>query len=758
MELLKFESRHGISNKIQLINTLIKDSISSKDYLNNTHVIEKLSEVIDRFTTHDRGHVLMSITMNKVTNLILITKVTDRESKYFPVNICFYAGLINNTIDKVVDVIVHEENYKENLHQFIREHCKKIDTQIIISSIIVDTLDGFKLNKSKIDEISKLINRESTNYLSITHPTHDLAQEISNDIIKRKKKIVDNIFEFSKDLDCPELILELSTNNNLEEKDIRIGQITKVVQIGNTRYYDLVLSRLGVGTKFIFHKRTAGVSSDEFSVVNFDKNFIGETNYNSDDIFLRIPYNLVDVGRYFIVFKRLNSQHNILVSSEERSDENYFESFKESINKYLHIACNKCVDVLKSGIKDQCKLIDYINSEQNMNKELSGVQLILKSLKKMVDEYKYLSKKEKAVGSDIFITDKISYNNSEGKIKYNNFSIAINDELIKSRLINLMSNFLLRYYRGEITEQSILDQITNDLFESLRVRLNSYIKEDQKIDIIINDKVKVKLDIKRKTTGLLTYINDIRFNKNEVITVIKEMTCYQEQENADMFIKNIGKIGLSVYIGITTGYEITANGKNQLYKFKKEKGRSNYTLILDNIDITIKGKSLISTLYSNFLEKNPRIANKISDIITESIPSTKDYIKYKLLIDSSYEAYKNKSKEFLDQKVKMTNSKYTTYINNANRKKMEAIYINGISGRNYILAYDLKESLVFIDPNVEIKDEVELFSNGKYICMVDQSNIKSNIGYDTVVSKLLALKNDSVIASKIYNLKDELND
>jgi hypothetical protein len=85
---------------------------------------------------------------------------------------------------------------------------------------------------------------------------------------------------------------------------------------------------------------------------------------------------------------------------------------------------------------------------------------------------------------------------------------------------------------------------------------------------------------------------------------------------------------------------------------------------------------------------------------------------------------------------------------------LEAVKLTGLSGNEYIVAFDSKDSFVFVGP--QKKEENEYYSDGKYICMVDQSNIKSNIGYDTVISKLMALRNDSLIAGTIYNLDEEL--
>lgn len=277
----------------------------------------------------------------------------------------------------------------------------------------------------------------------------------------------------------------------------------------------------------------------------------------------------------------------------------------------------------------------------------------------------------------------------------------------------------------------------------------------------INNSIDLKIEGKLSSNSvLLMYLNDQRFNKNEILEVIREITCYRSQQEADTFIKNIGRLGLSVYIGITSGYEVEYpktryhNKYNRIFRFRKLKGRSNYELILDNTNIPLKGKKLISILYKAFNnEYVHNFHNKIDNYIFDTCDNTGNYLQYKFLIDSSYTKFKDKAKAFLDKKVEDTQSEYVKYFNKKSRKTMEAIKVTGLSGNIYIIAYNENDSFVFLNP--VRKDDV--YEDGKYICMIDQSNIKSNIGFDTVVSKLMSLKNDSSIAHTIYNLEEELN-
>jgi histone H3/H4 len=512
----------------------------------------------------------------------------------------------------------------------------------------------------------------------------------------------------------------------------------------------------------------AGVIGDKINLSNLADIWIAETRPNSyyDDTplenFNRIPYNHIDEGRYVVGIPRASGAYDIIIAGDPRIDKDCKENLCKVLERYAETIAKNLTKLTGTTIKDNKNTMRYEDFESSVTKESQDVkplQIRLKALKKMVDEYQYIVKKQEAVGTDVKISDKVVYNHKEGKVSYNDFSIAINDEMLKGRLFQAFEKYLVTYYRGETTEETILNDILDKIFEELKARVNSFSSENTTIKIVLNECITVDLEIKTsKNKSKLLYLNGQRFNKNEVLTVLREITCYRNQEEANRFISNIGKLGLSVYIGITTGYEATIDGNKKLFRFKKLKGRSNYTLLLDTIEIGIKGKDLINTLFSQFIgDRVPDFQGKVPKLIFESVESSADYVKYKFLIDTAYEAFKARSEEFLKKKVSDVGGEFCKYFNTNGKRIMSAISLTGMSGRKYIIAYDAKNSYVFLDPQVK-QGEKNTYEEGKYVCMIDQSNIKSNIGYDTVISKLLALKNDSVIARNIYNLEEEINE
>jgi len=477
---------------------------------------------------------------------------------------------------------------------------------------------------------------------------------------------------------------------------------------------------------------------------------------------IRIPYNLIDKDRLILACRTKKFEWNIFVSPDPKVDVNYKETFEKDINDYLKRTCNKLDGTDTTYIYDEAVqgLLYYstfITNAKHSNANIKGIPLYLKAMKDMLDEYNYVIKKNKATGSDVTITDNIKYNHEKGRISYNDFSIEIDDEMLKADLYETFNAHLIKYYRNESTEQEILDNITYTVFISLQRRINNN-RSNFSITIKINDVVEINLKARKseKNGAIFYYLNNKRFNKNEIITLLREMTCYRNATEATAFISNISRLGLAVYIGITTGYEVKiSKDKNQVFKFRKLKGRANYQLILDGTDVPIKGKKLITLLYNDFIgEYVNNFKNKIPEYIYECTGSAVEYLKYKALIDSSYEAFKEKSHEFLRKKIKDMDAKETKYYNKKARKVFDAIYVEGTSKNKYIIAYDTKNSYVFMAP--EYDEAEKRYGEGKYICMIDQSNIKSNISYDTVIAKLMALKNDSSIAHTIYNLEEEL--
>ncbi|MCK9428967.1 MAG: hypothetical protein M0R17_03015 [Candidatus Omnitrophica bacterium] len=770
----EISTEYGLSN---VLNNLLNFELNSKEFLANETVVTKIGTLLDEFKKVEHSNILFSIIRNKQRQLIFILK----ENQTY---IIAKWNLIEE-IEKSIDVIIHENNNNDKLSNLIQQHrCNNFNISEIISAIVVPTLTGYSINKSQLNSLldykKEDESRNNNTYNDLIKYNENFKELVSiknrlSDLTNIQNEIINKLKNNINDKNIV-LNTKFNINSNLS---IFFGEITSVKEVGDRRYYILKwFQDSNCGT--CHNSKSSGTSEQCRPYKNIfslgSKNVYRE--YNIID-YIKIPYNLIDKGRLFIGLATQSHSWDIFASQDPKVNENYKLILEQDILSFLKEECEDNFNIDGTYIEDKnlkAKATYDQYEYTDHTKDLTGIRKKLKALSIMSDEFNYVVKKNSALGEDVTITENIKYNHTEGKIKYNDFSISINDEYIKSKLYTLFNNYLISYYRNEITEQDILDKLIEKIFNELDSRLTLTKKEDLNIPININEKININITGKiskrcaKTETGekdesqvisssQLYYINDRRFNKNEIIMVLKEITCYQNQQEADNFIENIGRLGLSVYIGISTGYEVDLSKKsneenNKLFRFKKLKGRSNYELLLDDTSIKITGKKIISLLYSNFIEDRiPDLNDKIQKCIIDGSESCIDYIKYKTLIDSTYKAFKDKSKEYLDKKVSELNAQYVKYHNKKTHKLMDGIKLTGLSGKEYIISYNNKDSYVFMNP---IKTDTDYYSEGKYICMIDQSNIKSNISYDTVIAKMLALKNDSSIAHTIYNLQEEL--
>ena len=771
-----------ISSEQELLDYLLNYKLDTTSVQNSEVAIKTVCEVIDSLKNKVTGHELLSITSNTCTLLHLVNK---RDNTYNPYKVITWKK--TEKIEKGIESKRYDSSdediltWAEDLNAQYRATNEgfSIDAEDLVDYLISESLTGYCISKKKFTDQCEFMSSNG----KVRELT--LANQSPNSLVLSLKPIVDYILKeknarrleirsvisnFVNKLDCDKLSLRI-VHSCIKDSPIYIGKITKVLQNDNARTYQVKIVAIDGEEKAneytLIAAARAGITGDYLKLNNLSDLWIAGTRPASyDDAkvenFGRIPYNHIDEGRILVSIPRCGGSYDIIFGPDPRIDKEPEEHLKTVLAKYVDILTKNLTKLNGTGIVDGKISMSYDSFESSVAKDSQDVkplQIRLKALKKMVDEYKYIVQKQKAVGTDVNISDKVKYNHAEGKVSYNDFSIAVDDEMLKQRLFQTFESYLVTYYRGETTEETILNDILDKIFQELKNRVYSYTQENSTINVKLNGKVLVKLDIKTTTNkAKLLYLNDQRFNKNEIITVLREITCYRSQEEANRFITNIGKLGLSVYVGITSGYETTLADTKKLFRFKKLKGRSNYVLILDTVEIPIKGKELINTLFTKFIgDPVPYYETKIPRIVFESVEKTSDYVKYRFLIDSAYESFKERSETFLKKKVADVQGEFVKYWNVKNKKNMQAITLIGMSGHRYIVAYDNKDSYVFIDPELK-NGEKTVYENGKYVCMIDQSNIKSNIGFDTVISKLLALKNDSIIAETIYNLEEELSE
>lgn len=778
---------HGsIRTDIGLLNKLLDFKISGKDFISNQESVKIIGKVVDLLKNKKKGHVLFSIVQGKTRKINLVIKRIEERSYYNGFAYSLYSWTKEEQVNKSFEAKIHDANFKRNLYTELYE-IPYLTMQHAMQYCVTESIKGPTINTTRLKRLNSHMEKIEEPIPACIINEKDIPREykdlklLSDKFLKTHiteiNRIVKVVDDYVSKLNNP--MLQLVSDVNTDET-ITIGRIENVINwTDSERLYSIKMltnSNGHLSIKEEYRRSNAGA-------VHTGYNKLGNNMYSSPlgtSVFMMydtaennalvaraigstFPIEFIDEGRYiaFINTSRLNSyKQEVVIGPDPKTHENHKELFEKCISDKLKEIAMKRISFDRSAIQDNDI---YMNFSSYLESAKFLIQPILKTFKKMNDEYQFLAKKRKAEGEDIQITDNLKYNHEKGRVQYNDFSIEFNDEMMKSLLYEKFQGYLKEYYRGSISEQSILDNVLSLVFNSLESRLFARAKTEFTRHLIINDTINLEIQHKISGSGArLLYLNGTKFNGNEILKIIREITCYRNPEEANRFIKNVGKLGLSVYIGITSGYEVAMKDEDRvlatrIFKFKKLKGRSNYELLLDTTSIALNSKKLISVLYKKFIgDYIPTLESKIEKIIFENSESTMDYMKYKFLIDSSYDKYKENARKFLEKKVKDTESEFVKYYDIKNRKVLDAIKVIGLSGNVYLVAYNTNDSFVFLSP--EVKNETEnLYTGGRYICMIDESNIKSNIGYDTVVSKLMSLKNDSSVAHTIYNLEEELN-
>jgi len=772
----------SIGSDHELFDKLVCGSLSPDEFKNNAVIIENFSNTVDQIRKMGSGYALITVDIRTTRNIIIVSK--DDSASYYMYRI--YSATKTIPIESPVSFKVHELREDIDLRALLTRTSELLPYTIgekeILDTLVTDTLDGYRINQHKIDPIVDMIAKNNSQEFSnrsefATYNAEDILElydSLYETVSTAKNKLRQKLNKFIDGLKCPELhgeiviggISNAAEMSSASRQNIcQIFKINDVKEIGGQRFASI--------TSYLFYTtRTKIISCDVETTINRykptssgysltvsnGKCYTASYNgYSTSWVKDNLGYNYVDKGRILIGVGYMGKMNTLLVGNDPRIDSEYKEHLSEEIAELVDNSIKENIGV------GQYKIVDTKNKDAvtDMNllritkKDFMSTQHFMQSIKMLTDEYKYVVKRQKAEGSDVKITDNIIYNHTEAKLIYNDFSLKVDDEQIRSDIYTRCSELSVAFYRGTKTEQDIIDELLKEIFSKLTRRIEGWYSGAFPIHMVFNNVVDI--NITREGKNNFTYINEQRFNKNEIVPIIKEITCYRDQETANKFIETISKLGLSVYMGITSGYELNS----RIYRFKKNKGRSNFTLVIDDVEIDISGKAIVNTLYEMSTGRTWTNIKQLDERIFKAAKSGYDYVKYKFLIDSSYKVFMEKSKQFLKEKIEQIGGTEVIYIDGARRKELAGIKITGLSGKTYIVAYDTKESFVFMNPTdtgiVRGTPEQAVYEKGNYICMIDQSSIKSNIGYDTVISKIMSLKNDSIVASRIYNLEEELN-
>jgi len=737
------------TNVEQTLNNVCSSETLVKEFRSNTASITEIGNIIDRISAIPKGTAIIELRAGKKSQIIVLSK-TDN---LYLLTICGK----DHAVDLGTSIILHEFSDK-SIDEFLQLDTLlqtgkplQINRSIFLDFSLRDTPLGLRIIPARAKELIKLLSTEIIS--DQTKYTEKLYLDVKDAIAKSIHDVEIQYEKFVTSLSEPALDfkIDLSSCPNPENVFV-VGEITKVIEAGNHRFYQINYknSSFWQGTLSVAPNdrgTSKYIAKKGIYVLDIGRRYYSHYNELSERAFTveDIPYELVDEGRKIVLIRFGYYIHGYISEDPKVNPENN-SKFVELLYEELKRTARKEADI------DQTTIGEFHVSHYIQRKDDDEENSNFQALKKMINEYRYIIQKQKSKGKDISITDKIKYSHDKGKITYGDFSIATDNELMKNNLQEFFNTALLQYYRGEKQEEVILNSAIERFLESLRISLLSVTKESTLINITINNKISIKVESRISSNkNRLFYINDQRINQNEICLMVKEVSCFRDAATVETFLSNVGRLGLAVYIGITSGYTLS----NRIFKFRKLEGRSNYDLILHNTTIRIKGKKILTHLYEAFLEKlraPHRALERFDSIIRESVLTTGDFIRYRLLIDETYTSFKKQSEEVIAKKILELEGQKVQF--KLKKSLKEAVLMKGLSGNHYVIAFDNSGSWVFMNPTRI--EESDVYENGFYVCMVDQSSIKSSFNYDTVIAKMMALKNDSVIAKQIYNLDEAI--
>jgi hypothetical protein len=305
---------------------------------------------------------------------------------------------------------------------------------------------------------------------------------------------------------------------------------------------------------------------------------------------------------------------------------------------------------------------------------------------------------------------------------------------------------------------------------------NTELKNKKIADLKIND-IDISVDLNYSGQR---FINDIRINKDEVAKALQRASCYRSAEEYNLFLKSISRMSIRWHDIIANGLQVKIQDNisredlrnplpsinapalkffvdNQGYinlQVTQERGvRVNLSALIKKVEVinkktdgrgvrdllghfvyrtnTWSSRRLIEALIetTTFKEKVRQEDGTIKEVERVLI-NEDDVTKLLAVVGAQSKAKIERSKKFLETAVQLTNA--------------ELIHFRGESA--YKVQGALRTYAVVIS-TAKVYD----YDTKQYRCIVNGSHYKG-AGYDDVASRLLALKNDSVMVDSIRTL------
>jgi hypothetical protein len=326
---------------------------------------------------------------------------------------------------------------------------------------------------------------------------------------------------------------------------------------------------------------------------------------------------------------------------------------------------------------------------------------------------------------------------TKNAISYENQSLIIEDS--DEWVYNLVDRLVRSYNLDSVNFDTVLARFLDKVEE--KVQRSDDVKGQ--IGDVTFHITRAALTNRDGNTSRRTYINEKRINLEEVKECIERGLCFQKQDDFNYFLYEVSKCSLKIHKclqrGITMNVRDEFNGCVISMKLPLTRKRNINYLVMEGQEFRVKDTHKIIDL---------RKANDLVDVLNVFLnPNIIDGVNYSY-IKGLVEAAK---KEFVtavekSQKLlKETEETFNLTVGNhqlANGKMVHGYLITG-KKRTYVLEVH--------EDNPEAKNNVYIFPEGSYVCIVDKST--AQVGMDKVVNRIYALHNDSMLAAQIHTLK-----
>lgn len=279
------------------------------------------------------------------------------------------------------------------------------------------------------------------------------------------------------------------------------------------------------------------------------------------------------------------------------------------------------------------------------------------------------------------------------------------------------------YKRLDWDEDLDFQSIVKQFIEEIK---KFHFKADNKFSFEFNSiKVKPSADDNSRW-----FINKTRINQEDAMVCMTKAFEFKTQKEYNAFLNRISKTSLKIQKALEKGLFYKLGEANSKLKIAME-GNSKY-IMLPKKRIKIKDINKMLTLDKGYdaepvlnkLRKGTYATeDEIIEILQEGMKEHKEAIK--------------RSEELLKETIK--NLKVREVTRKTENDKEQGYVIKGKSGKTYFVT---KEAKTYELPSM------------KYICIVEKD--KDFVGMDRIVSRLMALANDTITSLQIHTLSQNL--